>query len=453
MRKLPAIFCVMFLLSQATGQVVSRPVSRHSRESDRIDRVAELWERLRRLDVGSDEFLNVRQELADQVRQVPRQRRAEAAAELMRRGVPDSVNAAAIRLFGPDPIPADDIRAIVFDTSRSFRQRILVRTYYLFCRDDFDDSLLSSETRRALIELLAERLEGLNPDETGYGEQRLMIHLCTDALSWCEAAELRGGVCERLTAAMRGYAAAAGSEDTLAASIWGWLTLRGVTEVAVNSVDGSLESLGHWNPLVRWRAATALAERVDQDEQFARRVLTMLNDPRDEARAAAVRVFAFAPHVLTGEIEPRLAELLVNDTGVVVQSAAAEALGTRAQAAEGTIDALLGAFRTRIPGPKRTNSLLKALSHLADYADERQVRRMLEVAGEKLSYAPEGALELIEALGPVAAPLTDEVLRYRASADRVLRHFIDRRVLPSIRAVAGESAEETDSDAAEQSRR
>ncbi|MGC9455055.1 MAG: hypothetical protein ACP5HU_09345 [Phycisphaerae bacterium] len=432
MRKLSAILCIMVLTVTVAAQVVSRPATRDS-QPDPVERIAELWQRLRRMDVGDEDFLTVRDELLARAARLPRQRRAEAAARLMRRGAADSVNAAAIRLFGPDPIPDDDVREILFDTSRSFQQRILVRTYYLFCRDDFDDSLLSSHARRELIGLLAERLEGLNPDETGYGEQRLMIHLCSDALAWCEAVGVRGGVCERLTAAMRSYAASADSDDTLAASIWGWLTLKGVTDVALNTVDGAVEALGHWDPLVRWRAAAALAERVQEDEHVAERVLDMLDDPRDEARAAAVRVFAFAPNVFRGDIEPRLANMLVRDRGVVVQAAVADAIATRTPAAAETIDTLLGAFRTRIPGPKRTDSILQALANLVDYADERQIRRMVEIASGKIAYAPQGALELLEALGPVAAPAIEEIVRYRTSADRVTRRFIDRQVLPAIR--------------------
>lgn len=440
MRKLSAILCIAFLTAAAVGQVVSRPTTRGENQSDPVQRIAELWERLRRLDVGSDEFLAARDELLGRVGRLPRRRRAEAAAALMRRGAPDSVNAAAIRLFGPDPIPSDDVREILFDPSRSFRQRILVRTYYIFCRDDFDDSLLSSDALHKLIELLAERLESLTPESTDYGEQRLMIHLCSDALSWCQKSQLRGGVCKRLTEAMRAYAGSADSNDTLSASVWGWLTLRGVTDVAVNSVQGAMQALGHWDPLVRWRAAAALAEHVQRDEDVAERVLEMFDDPRDEARAAAVRVFAFAPNVYSGRLEPRLAEILVRDRGVVVQSAAADAIATRAEAASVTIDTLLGAFRTRIPGPKRTDSILQALSCLVDYADERQVRKMLEIASGKIAYAPQGALELLEALGPVAAAATEDVLTYRSQADRVRRRFIDRKVLPSIRRSAGESA-------------
>ncbi|MFO7909134.1 MAG: hypothetical protein R6U42_03730 [Halomonas sp.] len=188
----------------------------------------------------------------------------------------------------------------------------------------------------------------------------------------------------------------------------------------------------------------SLAEQVQRDEDVAERVLAMFKDPRDEARAAAVRVFAFAPNVYSGRIEPRLAKILVRDRGVVVQSAAADAIATRAEAAAETIDTLLSAFRTRIPGPKRTDSILQALARLVDYADERQMRQMLEIASGKIAYAPQGALELLEALGPIAAPATDDVLRYRSEADRVRRRFIDRKVLPSIRASAVEPVDSDD---------
>ncbi len=433
MRYVWAILSVAIVATMACGQAVASPAARDEADADHIERITELWRQLRRAEVGSAEFLSARDALDKRIREVPRNQRAAVATALMRRGADDSVNAAAIRLFGIDPIPLGEIRRILFDDDRAFEDRILVRTYYLFCRHDFDDRLLTFDTRRELVNLLAERMEQLRGSLADYGEQRLMIHLCSDALSWCQASGLDAGVCERLIEAMRGYAVSADEDDTLAVSIWGWLTLRDMTEVSLSSVNGAVLALGHWDPLIRWRAAAFLGSRADGDVDVARRVLAAIGDPRDEARAAAIRVFAFAPDMLSGEVEPLLADVLVGDRGVVAVSAAADVIEARAENALGITETLLGAFHDRLPGPKRTDSIFRALAHLVPHADGAQRDRMVELAKRELTYAPGGALELLKALGPAAEPAAEEILRYRESADRLHRHYIDRHVLPAIK--------------------
>jgi hypothetical protein len=131
---------------------------------------------------------------------------------------------------------------------------------------------------------------------------------------------------------------------------------------------------------------------------------------------------------------PRMVSLLRSDRGVVVQRAAADVLIARAGQATGQIEPLMKVFEDPrvIPGRKRTSRILLALSRLARYAAPMQKERLLRLAVRHLDRAPEGALAVMEALGPDAKKVVPSIREYRATADRFHRVYIDRQVLPAI---------------------
>jgi hypothetical protein len=97
---------------------------------------------------------------------------------------------------------------------------------------------------------------------------------------------------------------------------------------------------------------------------------------------------------------------------------------------------LLDALKTRQPrpGPKRTNSILLALSYLVhERTPTSQKRQLLDLAGKNLTFAPDGALRALESLGRYARPAVPAILKYRNTrADRITRQYIDRHVLQAI---------------------
>jgi len=405
------------------------------------------WKTMRRAEADSPAFAAAGATLKVMIGSLPASRRAAAATVLMDRHADDNINAAALRLFGKDPLPLPDVRKMLADPNRSFPQRVLLRTYFSFCRVEYRDSMLHKRTRLQLAGMLAERLEGLVKLNTKshYGEYRLLVHLCQAVLSRYSHDTGAAGEADvkRLLAAMRDYSLAAGPDDPLASALRGWLALRKRTGGRVDSVDSALAALGHWEPLVRWRASVYLARHIaaDKDEteekdEKAEKVFTLvwakLAEVHDEVRAAAARVFALSPTAGGDRVVGRMVEILTHDRGVVVQAAAAEVLLGRAARAGGAIEPLLAAFKRRRPGPKRAGAMLSVLAGLAGQGSEAQTHRMLTLAIENLFTSPGGSLELLKALGPAAAAAEQSVRVYRSLADRFHRHYIDRHVLPAI---------------------
>jgi len=397
--------------------------------------VPELWSRMRRADVDSAEFRAAERALAAAIASMPMARRTAAATEMMDRQAGPVVNAQALRSFGKDPLPLTDIQRILWEPRRSYKQRLLLRTYYSFCRRGAGTSILSEATRRQLVAVLAERLENLAGAKVAYGEQRLLTHVVSDVLSRYGRSARSLPEAKALVGALEKYVEKADSADGFGAAIPVWLDMTQSRGSGSDTFGRAVQALGHWDPLVRWSATSRLGEKhVPVDDKAGQVVVSLLEDPRDEVRAAAARVFAVARDYRPDVVVAKMVELLTRDRGVVVQSAAAEALIARRDQAQGQVDALLAALSDpkRAPGPRRASSILLVLSKLVPAATLEQKERMLVQAVKALRASPAGALAVMEALGPEAGRAVPSIREYRATADRFRRVYIDRHVLPAI---------------------
>ncbi len=396
----------------------------------------EAWETMCAAQVDSARFDEVRSQLRKTIEQLSPARRVEAAAALMDRRAPENINAAALRLFGRDPLPIEQVRRILFDSKRTFDQRVLVRTYFSLTRSEHRTSQLTEKTTLQCLEMLTDRVESLTGKPTGYGEQRLLTHLSQSLLRCYARKSDEVPQMRWFLEALDTYGLAAANGDVFAESIRGWTRLLKNQTASILSLDTAFVSLGHWDPLVRWRASRFLARWVEKRPDMLKIVFRALSDPRDEVRATAVAVLGIAANLHPQRIVGKLVDVLRRDRGVTVQAAAAAALAARQQGTAKAIAPLLMAFKPEaggfVPGPKRTSSILTALAHLADDAVGLQRDQMLELAINKLHVAPSGALALIKALGPSAKAALDEVKAYRNGEGRVHRNYIDRHVLPAI---------------------
>jgi len=400
-------------------------------ESSSVARVARTWSQIRRLDLDSAGFAGARSRLAGMIRSLAREDRLSAAAAMMDAQADAYVNTAALRFFAPDFLSVDDMSSILWDIRRSRSQRVLLRTLFGLCAAEYRQCPLSIETRRGMVSLLAGRIGRLRGGGPGYGEERLLTHLCGSVLSRYAYSPDKPEPVRKLLDAMSQYGRAGGEGD-FASAIRGWETLMRRGEDANLDDNQALAQLGHWDPLKRWEAARYLAERIGKDDVLLRRVWALLRDPRDDARAAAVEVFALAPDAGPKEVGLLLLPLLTVDRGTVVQDAAADALIARVDQIDGAAERLLDVLRKRRPGPRRTGNILVVLSYLADKADETQKRHMLELAVAKLDVAPRGALALLKSLGKNATGALKAVIDYHARAYRGDRDYIDRHVMPAI---------------------
>ncbi len=403
---------------------------------DLLLKAVTLWEQMRRMEnVNSEEFAKVGNSLVQLISSLPPEQKVPVATALMKRGVDDATNAAALEMFGMDGLPTGDIKTLLDNEKRTFPQRVLVRTYYKFCRGEYE-TRLSEETRRELVGILADRLEDLSTRESlDYGEQRLLTHTLQAVLSRYAGREEEVPEMAELLEAMLGYKAKDRMNDILAASIAGWLEMKPSPQI--DSVESALAALGHWEPLIRMKAEVYLGGQIRRDDKVGEEVLKQLDDdPRDEVRAAAARVFSFALSYHPEKIIPAMVRLLVWDRGVIVQQAASETLIVHSDEAQITVDLLLEALQTRSPrpGPKRTTSILRTLSYLVHpKTASSQKRRLLEVAVANLEIAPKGALRALEALGPDALPAVANIKQYRdTKAGRLTRPYINRCVLMAI---------------------
>ena len=400
---------------------------------------AALWKQMRRGDVNSEQFAKAKETLDTLIDSLRPGQQVVVATAMMKRGADDLINAAALQMFGTSGLPAGDLRSILANPERSWPQRVLVRTYFQYLRPEYE-TRLTEDARRRLVQLLAERLKQIAPqNEISYGEQRLMVHLLESALSRYAGQRRTVPEVGQLVEAMRTYIGTERKDDPLGAAITGWLnmlTLADPQAPPTDTADEALAALGHWSPQVRMRAAARLGMLIRKDPAVAERVQVLLADPRDEARATAAGVFSFALSYKPDVIIPTMVRLLVWDRGVVVQRAASETLIAHSQEAQMAVAMLLSALEERrpLPGPKRTTSILQTLSYLVHPNTQPSMkRRLLDAAVRYLSYAPDGALRALEALGPYAKPAVPQIIEYRnLKADRFRRQQINRHVLQSI---------------------
>jgi len=405
-----------------------------AQETDQAATAGRLWRQMRTADIDSAEFKGAQWKLTALLGTMPASKRTPTATAMMDRYAEPAVNAAALEMFGKDPLPITDVQRILWDVQRSFSQRELVKTYYSFCRAEAGDSILSEATRRQLVDALAERLDSAAGTQVHYGEQRLFVHLCSAVLSRYGRAASSTPQAKGLAKALAKYAEKAGKADAFGAAIPVWLDLLASGAASIDTFSKGVQVLGHWEPVARLKAAAYLGEIVPTDDKAAQVVLAMLGDPRDEARAAAAHVFGFAKDWRPETVVPKLIGSLTTDRSVVVQAAAAEVLAGRAEQVRGQIDPLLRVLSDppRRLGRKRVSSMLLVLSKLAGHASDEQKEQLLDLAIGNLVRSPDGALAVLEALGPRAGRAVPAIRRYRTTADRFRRVHIDRHVLPAI---------------------
>lgn len=421
---------LLVLAGAIYGQQTTPPVAKEAEA---------LWQQMRRADVNSREFATAKETLETLIDSLRPNQRVPVATAMMKRGADDLINAAALQMFGQAGLPAADLKPIVENPERSWPQRVLVRTYYKFLRPEYE-TRLNEETRREMLQLLADRLKALAPQqEVSYGEQRLLVHMLESALSRYAGDRRTVPEAGAMVQAMRAYIGTTRQDDPLGAAMTGWLEMIPLADPQTpptDTAEEALVALGHWLPQVRMRAAARLGMLLRKDEQIGEQVLAMLKDPRDEARAAAASVFSFALSYKPDQIIPAMVKLLVWDRGVAVQHAASETLIAHSQEAQMAVGLLLAALEDRrpLPGPKRTTSILQTLSYLVHTNTQPSLkRRLLDAAVRYLRYAPDGALRALEALGSYAKPAVPQILEYRnVHADRFRRQQIDRHVLQSI---------------------
>lgn len=399
------------------------------------DRMVEAWKVMRQAEPESTQFNEAGVKLLNSIGQLPASKRIDAATALMDRYAPGHVNCAALAMFGSDAVDLEGIRRILFDTKRSFAQRVLIRTYYDLCHADYGSGYLTESDRLGLMSLLTDRIKSLTGTGVSYGEQRLLTHLTQAMFSRYGRKSDEFPQVRWLTEAMDGYVAAAAPADSFALAARGWMDLIRKGGDSISNAQDALAALGHWDPLIRWQASRYLGALASENGQVVIEVQAAMSDGRDEVRAAAIEVFALATGVAPETMIPKLVEILTRDRGVVAQAAASFALTARRRQATGAIDPLLDALEAktgRRPGRKRTDSMLRALAALTAETDASVRARMLHLAVGKLTTAPDGALKLLASLGTDAAPALPSVEAFRVQANRFQRQYIDRHVLPAI---------------------
>jgi hypothetical protein len=403
--------------------------------TDEVANISALWKQMRAAEADSAEFKAAQWKLSALLGTMPATRRAAVATAMMDRDAETFVNTAAIELLGPDPIPVPDIQRILCDPQRSFEQRELLKTYYSLCRAEVRASVLTEPTRRQLVDALGERLDNLAGTNVGYGEQRLLVHLCSAVLTrYARSDPNTVPQAAGLLKALAKYAEKADPADTLGMAIPTWQEFVRSKDASADTPAKALKGLGHWDPVVRLKAAALLGEAVPTDDKTAQAVLALLSDGRDEVRAAAARVFAFAKDYQPRRIVPAMVTALTEDRAVFAKPTPAEVLCTRADQAKDQLAPLLEAMNSsaRRLGEKRTSDMLLVVSKLLKFATPPQKEGILKLAMLRLSTSPAGALAILEAMGPDAAKAVPSIREYRASADRFMRAYIDRHVLPSI---------------------
>lgn len=399
---------------------------------------SQLWGRLQKVELKSTEYRDARRRLTSLLEQLNPIAKTEAAAAMMRRNAPEWVNPSALKyVVGLKNIDLNTLETMINNPERSWPERILVRTYYRFLGPEYDTEM-EERRRRTMVSILARRIGKLaKTKEVGYGEQRLLYHMLQPAL--CRYGGKQANIQEvgELYGAMKSYISMERAPgDTVGHTMKAWVTMPPDIDID-KGLSEALRGLGHWSPIVRRKAAAWLGRNLATAEIMAA-VFKKLKDPRDEVRAAAARVFSFAPKMKSMRIINNMVKLLITDRGVTVQKAAADALITHSDTDDPgvVIDTLVQTLKERkpAPGPKRTTSILTALSYFVDLDTPANTKReLVEIGANYLSFAPVGALNILESLGRAAKPAVPNIKEYRdEKADRITRRWINSNVLWAI---------------------
>ena len=396
-----------------------------------------MWEKFIRADVDLPEAQKTKIALAKYLKSLPNDQKVSVAIVLITPQASDEINSAVLEMFGQDGLPIEPLKLLLEHKNRPFSARTLLRIYSQFVRKDYETAL-NEKARLKIVGMVADYMEKLcKDDNVSYGEQRLMTHMLQAILTRYTGKEAKVKQYAKLLKAMREYVTKKRVDDTLAASIKGWLTMIG--NPRLETTDEALIYLGHWDESVRRKAGRFLAKQIMRDKTVAKRVIPFFApktaDIRDEARAAAINVFNTFYDYNPKEIVPMMIEILTTDRGVVVQKAAADSLIGYNDPST-TIRALMEALVKRKPGPgpKRASQIFETLSYLiTDKVTAKQKKGLTKLAVLYLDYSPEGALKLLQALGSSAKSAIPAIEKYRNNkADRYTRHRIDNHVLPAI---------------------
>ena len=404
--------------------------------ADRNSEIRSLWIRMQRVELNSSTYESSRTRLTSILNGMTGKERSRAAAVLMRRNAPDGINESVVEMIGIDKLSLPEIGEMVNDSERTWSQRLLIKVCYKFISPEFETTM-DEPTRQILVGFLASRINALaSMREVPYGEQRLIYHMLEPVLMRYAGKASTVTAAGNLYNAIKKYIQIDRKNDGIGHTMSAWTTIDSRQDPA--DVRTAVRILGHWDPLMRQKAATWLGNKISEDENLVETVFKKLHDPRDEVRAAAARVFSYAAGYKSSRVITSMVRLLIDDPGVTVQKAASEALITHADTSE--TEAVTSLLIKQIedhkpsPGPKRMSSIMSVLSYYINPGMRQSTKTTLVEIGVKyLAFSPSGALTLLEGLGPAARQAIPNIKEFRdTKADRLTKRRINRNVLWAI---------------------
>ena len=413
--------------------------------ADDATRAAMFWAQMDSCQANSPEWTDAQRQLTTLIENLPARRKVAVAVAMMNRSAPDAVNQSAMAMFGQDPLPSEDIRALltsqgrITDTRNSYpKARVLLKTAYQGL-GDHPTTPYSPQTRRALIALLAQHIDSLSQrDSVPYGERRLVANLVPPVLCQAVSTPNRDPSIKSLRTAIQHYIAAHGQGDALAVAMDTWIKLP--PSIPIREPSQAIRALGHYDATVRIAAENVLSREIKTNPALGLALLQRLDDPRDEVRSSVVSVFSLTPKYKPEIVVPQLMKRLNEDRSGQVQAAASRALVAQETLPKATLGQLIASMTCTSakirPGPRRVHYLMMVASHLVDNdTPDAQKDALLELAQRYLESAPSGSLHLLKALGPQARPAIGRIVTYRnTQANWQLRQYIHSTVLPAIQA-------------------
>ena len=411
--------------------------------ADEARRAAIFWAQMDSAKPDSTEWAEAQQQLTTAIEKLPADRKVAVAVAMMNRNAPDTANQSAVAMFGKDPLPPEDIGALltsqgrITDTKNSYpKARVLLKTVYLGLSAN-SAVTYSPEMRHALIARLAQHIESLSQrDAVPYGERRLVADLVPPALCQAASAPEPSSAVKSLRAAMRGYVTAHKKNDSLAAVMDTWIKLP--STMSIQDTSQAIRALGHYDPTVRIAAENVLSRKIRTTPALGNTLLQQLDDPRDAVRTSAINVFSLAPEYKPELVIPQLVKRLNEDRSGHVQAAASRAMVAQKTLPKKTLGQLIASMTCtsahKRPGPRRVHHLMMVASHLIELdTPESQKTALLALAMRYLDASPSGSLHLLWALGSQARPAIERIETYRnTQANWQLRQYINATVLPAI---------------------
>jgi hypothetical protein len=412
--------------------------------ADEASRAAMFWSQMDSSKPDSTEWTDAQRQLTTLIENLPDGRKVAVAVAMMNRNASDATNQSAVAMFGKDPLPPEDIRALltsqgrITDTKNSYpKARVLLKTVYQGLSPG-SATAYSPDVRRTLVALLAQHVESLaQRDSVPYGERRLVAYLVPPVLCQAVGAPEPSPAVKSLRAAMRNYSTAHGPNDALAVAMDTWVKLPAV--LSIRDTSQAIRALGHYDAKVRLAAENRLSRQIKTTPALGDTLLRLFDDPRDEVRSSAVIVFSLAPEYKPELVVPQLIKRLNEDRSGQVQASASRALVAQKTLPPATLGQLIASMTCtsakKRPGPRRVHHLMMVASHLVERdTPASQKTALLALAMRHLDASPSGALHLLQALGPQARAAIERIETYRnTQANWQLRQYINSTVLPAIR--------------------